>query len=72
MKKTRRLIVALTLLGCSCSTAGPFVTGISSDGQGNLIIEKSIVKFNAFLGTVSNEGSTTTTIKLVDPAKAQK
>ena len=64
--RTRLSIISLALLASSCTTAGPFVTSISSDGRGNLIIEKSMVKMDAFMGTVSNEGATTTTIKLFD------
>jgi hypothetical protein len=63
-------IVGITLLS-GCTTAGPFVTNISSDGRGNLIIEKSRVKMNAFMGTVSNEGGTTTTIRILPEEKAK-
>lgn len=66
MKKILQILVltmVVTMLGCT--TAGPFVTGISSDGRGNLIIEKSHVHMNAFMGTVSNEGGTTTTIRIL-------
>ncbi len=66
MKHARIAIVALALLTTGCTTAGPFVTSISSDGRGGLIVEKSMVKYNSFMGTVSNENTTTTTIKLVD------
>ena len=55
--------VALFALG-SCSTAGPFVTNISSDGNGNLVIEKSMIQYNGFLGTVTNKDSTSTTIRM--------
>lgn len=44
-----------------CSSAGPYVTNISSDGQGNLIIEKNTAKFNSFTGTVSSGDNPTTT-----------
>ena len=64
--KRNLLILSLALLASGCTTAGPFVTSISSDGRGNLIVEKSMVKMNAFMGTVSTEGTTTTTIKLID------
>lgn len=57
-------LLALSLAGCT--TAGPFVTSISSDGRGNLIVEKSMVKYNGFMGTVSNESTTSTSIKLFD------
>lgn len=63
--KNRIAILAVALLGCSCSTAGPFVTSVSSDGRGNLVIEKSMVQMNAFTGTISNKNPTTTTIRVV-------
>lgn len=66
MKHARTAIAAFALLATGCTTAGPFVTSISSDGRGGLIVEKSMVKYNSFMGTVSNENTTTTTIKLVD------
>ena len=53
MKKLMSVIVlgVCALLG-GCSTAGPFVTNISSDGRGNLIVEKNTVHFNPFIGYV--------------------
>ena len=65
--KTRFALLALVFLGCSCSTAGPFVTSISSDGKGNLIIEKSMVHMNPFTGVVSNTAATTSTIRILEP-----
>lgn len=83
MKLIRLVVAALALLTAGCTTAGPFVTSISSDGRGGLIVEKSMVKYNSFMGTVSNDSTTTTTIRLIDkesferatapaPAKPQK
>jgi hypothetical protein len=46
-----------------CSTAGPFVTNISSDGKGGIIIEKTYVQYNSFMVTVTNKDSSTTRIK---------
>ena len=66
MKRVHFAIAVLAVLATACTTAGPFVTSISSDGRGGLIIEKSMVKYNSFMGTVSNENTTTTTIKLID------
>lgn len=66
MRNARITIAGLALLATGCTTAGPFVTSISSDGRGGLIVEKSMVKYNSFMGTVSNESTTTTTINLVD------
>ena len=71
LKKVRNCFMLLTigalaLVLIGCSTAGPFVTNISSDGQGNLIIEKNTVKFNSFTGNVSSgETPTTSTIRVV-------
>ena len=45
------ILLAMSLT--ACTTAGPYVTNISSDGKGGLNIEKCGVKMNAFLGTVS-------------------
>ena len=58
------IVVILATIIAGCTTAGPFVTNISSDGNGNLIVEKTYVKMNAFMGTISNEGGSTTTIKI--------
>lgn len=47
----------LVSLLAACTNAGPFVTGISSDGNNGLTIEKCQVHMNAFMGTVSNDNS---------------
>lgn len=36
-----------------------------------MLIEKSMVQYNAFMGTVSTEGAVTTSIKLVDAPRSQ-
>lgn len=51
---------ALLVLG-GCTSAGPYVTNISSDGKGNLIIEKNTANFNSFTGTVSSGDNPTIT-----------
>lgn len=45
------MLLAATTAGCT--TAGPYVTNISSDGRDGLNIEKCAVKLNAFMGVVS-------------------
>ncbi|MGD9547118.1 MAG: hypothetical protein AB7V45_06140 [Candidatus Krumholzibacteriia bacterium] len=63
--------VALAAFASGCSTAGPFVTNISSDGQGNIIVEKNMVKYNSFTGNVSTgENPTVQTIRVI-PEKTQ-
>ena len=41
------ILLAMSLT--ACTTAGPYVTNISSDGKGGLNIEKCGVKMNSFL-----------------------
>ena len=67
MKKIMGIIaVGVCAILSGCSTAGPFVTNISSDGRGNLIIEKNMARFNAFTGVLSlGEQPITSSIKFV-------
>lgn len=61
------LIIAL-LFGCS--SAGPYVTNISSDGKCNLIVEKNTVNMNAFTGNISaGDTPTIMTIRICNPEK---
>ena len=46
------------------TTAGPYVTNISSDGRNGLNIEKCAVKMNAFMGTVSTSECTSQNVQL--------
>lgn len=48
----------------ACTTAGPYVTNISSDGNDGLNVEKCAVKLNAFMGTVSTSECTSQHIQL--------
>ena len=56
------ILLAMSLT--ACSTAGPFVTNISSDGKGGLNIEKCGVKMNAFTAMVSTSECTSQQIQL--------
>ena len=58
------LIAALVLALTGCTTAGPYVTNISSNGANGLNIEKCSVHMNAFMGTVSTGECTTQSITL--------
>lgn len=62
MKKPIFLACVLVISGCT--TAGPYVTNISSDGNNGLNIEKCKVQFNAFLGVVSTGDCATSNLKL--------
>lgn len=63
MKKTIGIISLVAALA-GCSTAGPYITNISSDGRNGLNIEKCAVQMNAFMGTVSNTNCTTQNVQL--------
>ena len=64
---TKRILIAALLISAvgilgGCSTAGPFITNISSDGKGNLVVEKNTVHFNGFTGVVSTGEVPTTQV----------
>jgi hypothetical protein len=60
----------ITITGCTTS-AGPFVTDISSDGRGNIVVEKNTVVVNGFTGEVSVGEHPTQQVIRVTPAPAQ-
>ena len=47
------LLIVTFLAGCTA--AGPFVTGISSDGKNGLLVDKCSVHMNAATGAISNK-----------------
>lgn len=59
----RFLAILVGLLAFGCSTAGPFVTNVSSAGPHKLLIEKCSVALNAFVGYVTNKDCTSNTIQ---------
>jgi len=56
--------LATTAILAGCTTAGPYVTNISSDGRNGLTVEKCQVHLNAFMGTVSTGDCTSQHIQL--------
>jgi len=63
--KMKKIIVVLLLsLAPACSTAGPFVTGVSSDGDGGLLVEKCCVQMNGFTGTIHNQNCSSSKVQL--------
>jgi hypothetical protein len=59
------LLVLAALVIAGCTTAGPYVTDVGLDGEGNLMVHKNTVVFNAFFGTVSNgDKPTVYTVKM--------
>ena len=63
MKRLTILFCVLALQGCA-SYAGPFVTSVSSDGNGGLDVESCMVRLERFTKTVSNADCTTEHIRL--------
>ena len=62
---TRAIILSIAILSLTaCTTAGPYVTNLSSDGNNGLNIEKCTAQMNAFMGTVSTGECSTQNIKL--------
>lgn len=57
------VVLAVVLAGCA-SSAGPFVTSVSSDGRGGLVVEKCVARYNPWTETVSNSDCRSTTIHL--------
>lgn len=60
------VLLAVGLAGCS--NAGPFVTDIGYDGEGNLVVTKNMIVLDAFMGTISN-GENPQTIVIKAPKK---
>jgi type IV secretion system protein VirB7 len=65
------VVAALLLIITGCTTAGPFVTNISSDGKGDIIVEKDTVEVNGLTGTVSSGNHHTQEVIRVVAAPAQ-
>ena len=61
--------ICLGLNGCGTVTGGPFVTNLSSDGLGNLSIEKCTIQVNEWSGGVNNGDCHTTTLRITAPGQ---
>lgn len=57
------LAIAFSATGCS-SKAGPFVSNISSDGEGGIVVEKCMVRLDRMINTVETADCTNTNIRL--------
>lgn len=64
MKFKIGFVVGTIALLTGCSSAGPYVTNVSSDGNNGLNVEKCSVEFNSFTGTISNTNCSSQHIKL--------
>jgi len=68
MKKLLILLILCLIVMAGCSNAGPFVTDIAYDGEGNLLVTKNMIVLDAFMGTISN-GENPQTIVIKAPKK---
>ena len=59
------MVVISTIILSGCSSAGPYVTNISTDGRGGLTYEKCMVQYNGFTGTVSTKDCSQFNIQIV-------
>jgi len=59
-------LAALTVAGCS--SAGPFVTDVAYDGEGNLLVTKNMIVLDGFNWTISN-GQNPQTIVIKSPKR---
>jgi len=57
------IVLALVTTGCA-STAGPFVTNISSDGRGGVTVEKCMLRYDRMLAVVENSNCASTSVTL--------
>lgn len=58
------IVVAVAALAGCASQAGPFVTNISSDGKGGIVVEKCMVRLDRMINTVESANCTNTPIAL--------
>lgn len=62
---TTLIVIASAIFLSGCSTAGPFVTNISSNGDGSITLEKCMIQYNGFSGTVSNKDCIQSNITII-------
>jgi len=63
MKLLLGFAVIAAVTGCA-SQAGPFVTNISSDGRGGIVVEKCMVRLDRTINTVEASNCTNSQITL--------
>jgi len=51
----RNLLLIMLVMLAGCTTAGPYVTSISTDGNCTIFIEKSSTEYSMITGTVGNK-----------------
>lgn len=62
------LILSVAFLAACTTTAGPFVSTISSDAEGQLHVTKCMVSMNGFLATVSATDCQSSVVSVGKPA----
>ncbi|TXK93461.1 hypothetical protein BMR02_12425 [Methylococcaceae bacterium HT1] len=61
-----KIVITFSLISLivGCTTAGPYITNISSDGANGLNIEKCKVEFNMLLGVINTGDCINSSINL--------
>lgn len=59
------LILSIVVLLTGCTSAGPYVTNIASDGKNGLNIEKCMVRYYSIIGILSTGECTVQNIKII-------
>jgi hypothetical protein len=72
MKMFIGTIILLSAALSGCSTAGPFVTNISSDGANGLTVEKCMIHLNGWTGALENSNCTNVNLKLTSTSSSTK
>ena len=74
MKKISLTIIflAFIMLVHGSTNAGPYVTDIGFDGEGNLMVTKNTVVLNAFFGVIHNGEKPQTTLIRMPKYSGQK
>ncbi len=64
---TMILSLAAAAFLSACTSSGPFVTSISSDGNGGLNVISCASTYNAFMGTQGNGACSNSHVQVVPP-----
>jgi hypothetical protein len=64
MKRFSIIAGVIALMSGCASTAGPFITNLSSDGNGNLEVERCMVRLDRMINTGDNAECRSSTIRV--------
>lgn len=65
------LLAGVVALCAGCTSLGPFVTDVSRDKSGNLVVEKSQLELNTITGDMKFVGQTKSVIRMNNAEQQQ-